>query len=64
MKNSKITTEDPLLKIDTDFVKAHHNIKGFDFDNIKAIGIHAIPVKKELNDKEEAKFGKLPIDTI
>lgn len=64
MKYNKIQEGDPLLSLDAEFVKKSHKIEGFTFDNIKDFGVHAIPMKCELNDKEEASFRKIETDTI
>lgn len=64
MKYNKIKEDDPLLLLDTNFVKKYQKIEKFSFDNIKDYGIHSIPMKKELNDKEEAKFKNIEVDTI
>lgn len=64
MKYNKIQEGDQLLSLDTDFVKKSHKIDGFTFDNIKDFGIRAIPLKKELNDKKEAEFKNIGVDTV
>lgn len=64
MKYVKINDKDDILKLDTDFSKKHCSIKGFCFDDIRDFGIHTIPIKGELNERPEAKFKNIPMDTI
>ena len=64
MKFKKIKSEDLLLKIDTSFKKSTHTIQGFFMDDVKEFDVHPIPVKGDLNDREETKFNNMPMDTI